>query len=377
MGYTLSCFVFRLATFEHIERKLALVNSAWVAALYTLGSGRSPLVQTPLAYATLLPAVILSFRYVWKSQIRGRNPGRPINLKDRVVIVTGSNSGIGVETARSISNLGAHVVLACRTKETADKVCADIRMTTGNENVEVMELDLGSFKSVRAFATAFKAKFDHLDVLVQNAGIMLPSRKTTPDGLEMMMQVNCFATYLLTMLLIPSLRKSTLPGGARVTLVSSSIHKFAAFKDGGFDFADPMCKDKPLEMLPRYGQSKLGLETFKAELHRRLRAHGDSICVNSLMPGTIASGITRNLHYLLQLGHQYVLSSTLNKTVITGSHTTVHVATASEIAGLSGMWFEHCRVAPQPEVTHDAIAGARLWSLAESLTGFKSSEVDL
>ncbi|GBG24589.1 Dehydrogenase/reductase SDR family member 13 [Hondaea fermentalgiana] len=376
VGYLVSCFAYRLSTFEYMPRKEALGVTAWVAAIFSLSSGKSPVVQGELAYAALLPAILLSFRFVWRQQIRGPPPGQPVGMKGRTVIVTGSNSGIGVETARGIAAQGAKVIMACRTKKTADAACADIIKTTGNKDVSVMELDMGSFKSIRAFAAAFTKEHNELDVLVHNAGVMLPSRKTTGDGLDMMMQVNCFSVYLLTLLLLPLLRKSTVTAGARVVLVSSTVHIFPCVYESGFDFEDPMCENKKYVMLPRYGHSKLGLELFRSELHRRLRAKGDTIRVNTLSPGSIATGITRSLHWFLIWGQRLVLPL-VNKTVRTGANTTIHVATAAEIASVSGEFFEHCEIVPQHDAARDAVASAQLWELAEKLTGFKSEEVGL
>jgi len=367
--YAASVLGFRFVTMEYVSMWEIAMLLGWSAAIQV--SMNFDLVPVP----ALAPVAAASLLEIWRRQIRGPKPGKHIDLQGHVVVVTGSNSGIGVETARALAGMGALVIMACRTRKTAEEARESITRSTGNDKIEVLPLDLGNFESVRNFVKEVEKKYGQIDVLVNNAGVMLPSRQESADKLEMSMQTNFLSVYLLILSLVPLLRKSDLPGGARVALVSSTIHKQAVLRQGHFDFEDMFC-DKWYEMFKAYGQSKLGMELFKYELNRRLRDKGEAIQVNSLMPGTIPTGITRNLHWLLQLGQRMAIWM-LNKTTVTGSWTTIYVATSPEVSNISGEWFEHCAMAPQPRAARNPQDAARLWSVAEKYTGFNSATVGL
>mmetsp|Transcript_10778 Transcript_10778/g.17658 ORF Transcript_10778/g.17658 Transcript_10778/m.17658 type:complete len:397 (+) Transcript_10778:76-1266(+) len=367
--YYLACLAFRFAAFEH-------VTSSWLRAgllAYLTLVTTTAIFDTDFVFADIGNTIIilLTFANIWLTDIRGPVPCEYINIKDKVVLITGANEGIGVETARAIAARGARVVMACRTRRTAEQARESIIKSTGNEKVEIMDIDLSDFSSVRSFVTQLQKSYETIDILINNAGIMLPTRRETKDGLEMTSQVDFLSVYLLTVSLIPQLRRSTI---GRIVLVSSTMHKLACWMQGSFDFNDPQCTSY-YTMFKAYGQAKLGLELFKYELNRRLRMNGDKITVNSLMPGTIASGITRHLPWILSKCHRIL--APLNKTTVSGSYTTVYVATSPQVEATSGKWFEMSCEAPQPSKACEPADAKRIWELCEKITHLKSQVVQI
>ena len=145
-------------------------------------------------------------------------------MKDKVCIVTGANAGIGLETARELASRGATVILACRNQQKGEVALADIRQTTGNEDLHLFLVQLDQQESIRAFAAAFTLQFSRLDVLVNNAGVLKSKREVTVDGYEATFATNHLAYFLLTHLLLDVLQQTP---GARVVNVSSDAHRSA------------------------------------------------------------------------------------------------------------------------------------------------------
>lgn len=182
---------------------------------------------------------------------------------------------------------------------------------------------MSSFKSVRKFVDDFKSKWDKLDIFVSNAGLMNFERVLTEDNHEENLHVNHFSPALLTMLLLPLMKKSTLPAGPRIISVNSSMLRLACYRYGGFSFDDLNC-DKYYEMFTIYGRSKLAAWHFNYELSRRLNNDGKTrVAINSLMPGSIQTGITRDFNYFIATT-QYLIRP-LNKTQHSGANTQVYV----------------------------------------------------
>ncbi len=361
LAFTAVVTLFRWLTFEWFPKGEAVMLFSLAALL--LYSSVKPSCHI------LFPGLICVLLYTfWRIQVRGPKPRKLLELQDQVFVITGCNSGIGVETARSIADRGAHVIMACRTRKTADPVARDIIASTGNSRVEVVELDLGSFASVRKFTEEIHKRFESIDGVISNAGVMKLGYTETVDRLETMMQVNCVSVYLLLMGLIPLLCKSKIPGGPRITLVGSNMHKRACLEQGGFDFENNFSAkgEDVFSMVRFYGQSKLGLELLKKELVRRLELKGINIQVNSLNPGTIVSNISRDFPSFLNKFHWLI--QPINKTAKTGSYTTVHVAASQEVEGITGGWFEHCTNLKQALPVYDTDDAAKLWALLETKT---------
>uniref|UniRef100_A0A665SXV7 Si:dkey-23o4.6 n=1 Tax=Echeneis naucrates TaxID=173247 RepID=A0A665SXV7_ECHNA len=186
-----------------------------------------------------------------------------VRLDGKTVLITGANTGIGKETSRELAQRGARVVMACRDLTRAERAAEEIRQTTGNGNVVIRHLDLASVYSVRQFAKDFLETEDRLDVLINNAGVMMCPKWLTEDGFETQLAVNHLGHFLLTNLLLPKLKSST---PSRVVNVSSIAHR-----GGRIDFDDLFFGRRLYSPLDSYRQSKLANVLFSRELARRLK----------------------------------------------------------------------------------------------------------
>jgi NAD(P)-dependent dehydrogenase (short-subunit alcohol dehydrogenase family) len=312
---------------------------------------------------------------VWVWQVRGPRPGADgVDLQRSVCVVTGASSGIGIETARELARRGATVVLAVRSVSKAEPVRAELAASFPGSEVIVMELDLGSFASVRAFAKALEFRFGRCDVLVHNAGQIANKFSLTADGHEQMLQVHCLSVFLLSMLLLPQLRVSSLEGGARVVIVSSSSMHLAC-RRGGFRVPDPEFRQPgAFSMVHAYPHSKLCTELLKVELARRLALCGVNVSCNSLSPGTVMTSIARELPWLMRTLQPLVLFS-VNKTPRAGAYTSVWAVTSRQLIGRSGLYLEHCRAHAPHARACDPAHARQVWALCEQATGLDASEL--
>ena len=207
------------------------------------------------------------------------------DLTDKVVVITGANSGLGLESTKALSAKGATVVMACRNLQKGESAQAEVRQAQPNAKLDLMALDNASLASVQAFANAFKAKYSQLDLLLNNAGVMAIPRTKTEDGFEMQLGVNHLAHFALTGRLLDVLIGTP---GARVHSTSSS----AAF-NGNINFDDLMGA-KNYGRWTAYGQSKLANALFATELDRRLKAAGHDTIANSSHPGLVMTNLQAN-----------------------------------------------------------------------------------
>lgn len=206
-------------------------------------------------------------------------------LTGQVVVVTGANVGIGKETAVALAAMGATVVMTARDPERGVAALAEVRRRSGSDEVELGELDLGSFASVRAFAAWLLDRYDRLDVLVNNAGLITDTRRETSEGFEEMFGVNHLGHFLLTDLLLDRLVSSA---PARVVVLSSVAHRLAL---GGLNRTD-LQSEHLFEGLTTYAQSKLANLQFARQLARRL--DGTGVTVNAVHPGAVNSQFARD-----------------------------------------------------------------------------------
>jgi NAD(P)-dependent dehydrogenase (short-subunit alcohol dehydrogenase family) len=200
----------------------------------------------------------------------------------RTAVVTGSNSGIGLIAARELARARAQVVMACRDTTKADLAARDIMTASPSGTVQVATLDLSSLDSIRTFAEQFKAGHQELDLLINNAGVMVPPRRETADGFELQFGTNHLGHFALTGLLIESMEGRS---DARVVTVSSGAHRM-----GRIDFED-LQAEKRYARWRAYGQSKLANLLFALELDRRLRAAGSTVRSLAAHPGYAATNL--------------------------------------------------------------------------------------
>ena len=292
------------------------------------------------------------------------------DLTGRTVIVTGANSGLGLEAARAFAGRGAHVVLACRSPERAEGARASIAQSHPTASIEVMALDLANLSSVRVFGAAFAAKHDRLDVLCNNAGVMALPRRETVDGFEMQIGTNHLGHFALTGLLLPILLRTP---GSRVVTQSSNMHRI-----GRIDL-DDLHGSTRYGRWSAYGQSKLANLLFAYELQRRLARAGTTTTSVVCHPGYAATE--------LQFAGARMENSTLMERVFelgnrlfaqpaaSGALPMLYAATAPDVRGgeyfgpegFQEMWGSPKRVASNGRSQDTAVA-AKLWALSEELT---------
>jgi NAD(P)-dependent dehydrogenase (short-subunit alcohol dehydrogenase family) len=285
--------------------------------------------------------------------------------RGRVAVVTGANSGLGLVTATELGRRGAHVVLAVRDTAAGARAARAI----GGE-VEVRELDLAALASVRAFAAALAADFRAIDLLVNNAGVvLLGPRRRSADGFELQLGTNLLGHFALTGLLLDNLAAAREP---RVVSLSSIAHKNAHL-----DFADLM-SERDYRPSAAYGRSKLATTVFGVELDRRLRRAGSPILSTLAHPGLTRTNLTpRAWAHRGRVGRLIARIGLLaTQPVAQGALPQLRAATDPEVRGgqffgPSGLWETRGRVAEarlSPEAADPAV-GQRLWAAAEELTG--------
>lgn len=281
-------------------------------------------------------------------------------MDGRTVLITGGNTGIGKESAVALAREGARIVFTTRDAQKGESARNEIRQRSGNDAVEVMELDLAQLASVREFASRFAGSHDHLDVLVNNAGLMLGSRRETVDGYEMTFQVNHLGPFLLTNLL----RDQLVAGdAARVVNVASAAHSSAR---KGLDF-DDLQSTRRYRSFGVYSQTKLANILFTRDLARRWDDTG--ITANAVHPGFVASRFGRDGDTGRLTGVVFPLLKPFALTPEQGAQTQVYVASAPELAGITGgYWVKSAPASPSAAAQDDA-AAARLWEVSEQLVG--------
>jgi NAD(P)-dependent dehydrogenase (short-subunit alcohol dehydrogenase family) len=276
-------------------------------------------------------------------------------MQGKTCLVTGATSGIGLVTATELARRGARVVLVGRSPAKCEAALARIRAETGGSDVEVLQADLSSQRQVRDLARQFLERHARLDVLVNNAGGFWLRRQLTEDRLEMTVAVNHLAYFLLTHLLLDVLKASA---PARVVNVASGAHVRATL-----DF-DDLQGERDYRGWPQYCRSKLMNLLFTNELARVLA--GTGVTANALHPGWVATGIGVNNGLFGRVWR--LVARCLAVSPQQGARTTLHLATAPEVAGVTGRYFvDEREVAPSPAALDEA-AARRLWDVSRKLT---------
>lgn len=263
-------------------------------------------------------------------------------MDDKVVVITGGNSGIGLETAVALAAAGARVVLGCRNPARADAAVEDIRRRSGNDAVGQHRLDLADLASVRSFAAELSS-LDRIDVLVNNAGLVRDARDETAQGFELMFGTNHLGHVLLTDLLLDQLRAAGRPGDpARIVNVASFSHAAAV---GGIRWSD-IARYGSFSGWRVYGESKLANILHAEALARRLEGAG--VVANSLHPGSVHTdfgreGDTSGVTAWLMEHDLGPVKSTVLKPAAEGAATSIHLASSPQAGRLSGRYWTNCR----------------------------------
>jgi NAD(P)-dependent dehydrogenase (short-subunit alcohol dehydrogenase family) len=279
----------------------------------------------------------------------------PPSMKGKVCLVTGANSGIGKATALGLAKLGATVAIVSRDRAKGEAALADIRANSGNQNVDLLVADLSSMQSVRQLAADFRAKYQRLDVLINNAGTFLPKRVPTVDGYEAVLATNHLGHFLLTNLLLDLIRRSA---PSRIINITSDAHKGAVV-----DFEDLM-GEKKYSGFKSYSQSKLANILFSYELARRLE--GTGVTVNCLHPGMVRTGFGKDqgglFSIVIKAAGPFMMSPEKS------ARAAVYLASAPELEKVTGKHFAKGKERESSKESYDTAAAERLWQVSAELT---------
>ena len=286
----------------------------------------------------------------------------------RVAVVTGANSGLGLETARVLAARGATVVLACRDPKRA-AAAAELVGRQGTGKVELLGLDLASLASVRDAAAELRERFERIDLLVDNAGVMFPPYRKTADGFELQLGTNHLGHFAFTGLVLDRLLQVP---GSRVVVVASLAHQFAR---GGVDF-DDLQSERGYNRIVAYGRSKLSNLLFAYELQRRLDAAQARTIAVAAHPGYSSTELTRHLPAWMQPANRVLVEPFFAQPADQGALPSLRAATDPEVRGgqyYGPSGFQQMRGAPKlvrsTAASYDTAAQQRLWTVSQELTG--------
>ena len=296
--------------------------------------------------------IFFCFETRYEDVVGGRNPSNKLDettLQNKIVMITGSNAGIGKETAKQLAALGASkIILACRSPKRGQEAMEDLQKYQQNKKTKtqyiVLECDLGSFDSIRQAVKTLKDRhlkdIPKIDVLILNAGVMMNDQVMTKDGCETMMQANLLGHFLLTRLLLAhKMIKPNKKAPPRVLHLTSATYQIAIQGHGGMDLEDMMCdkKKRKYALFGQYGQSKLGNILFAKELARR---YPDQLVSLAIHPGIVRTDVTRNMPAYLYYPNQAFGSivQCMQKTVPQGAWCTVSGATSPVDMALMSSW---------------------------------------
>jgi NAD(P)-dependent dehydrogenase (short-subunit alcohol dehydrogenase family) len=277
--------------------------------------------------------------------------------RQRICLITGASAGIGKEMAKAIARSGMTVVMVSRSLDRLKSAEAEIQRAVSAARTNLVVADLSSQSQIRELASEFKRRYNRLDILINNAGVLVPNRTLTVDGIETTLAVNHLGYFLLTNLLLETIKSSS---PARIVNVSSSAHKSARL-----DF-DDLQNAKRYSGFFVYRESKLANVLFTYELARRLE--GTGVTANCFHPGAISTELFRDQNLLVRLGTQLFLKGPAR-----GAETGVYLATSSEVEGVTGKYFVNKRPARSNKQSYDEAAAKRLWEISNDLTGMSKT----
>lgn len=287
---------------------------------------------------------------------RTGNAWKTQKLDGKTVLITGANTGIGKETARDLAKRGAHIIIACRDIEKGDAAMKEIIEQSGNSNITLKKLNLADTKSIREFAEQINKEQQQINILINNAGVMMCPYLKTEDGFELQFGVNHLGHFLLTYLLIDLIKRS---GPARIINVSSSAHKM-----GKIQF-DDLNSEKSYNSVKAYGQSKLANILFTRELARKLQ--GTDVSVFALHPGVVRTELARHLNALTRFGLSLLRPFT--KSPENGAETSIYCAVAPGLEKETGEYFSDCDRTTGSSAARDDEVAKKLWEVSCQMLG--------
>jgi len=277
-------------------------------------------------------------------------------MKDKIVLITGGSSGIGLATAEALAEKGAEIILVARDEGKLKQAAQQIESKSGGKKVKYYIADFSSQKSIRSLAEEIKKDYQKIDVLINNAGGVFPEFKLSEDRLEMTIATNHFAYFLLTNLLLDLVIKSDY---ARIVNVASGSHY-----SGKIDF-ESFTKNKGYFILKAYAQSKLANVLFTAYLADRLQ--GSKVTVNCLHPGFVKTDIGNKGTTWYSKLFWTLSSSIAGISTEAGAKTSIYLASSDEVKGVSGKYFDKCMLKDPAPLAKDKELQKELWRVSEQL----------
>lgn len=279
-------------------------------------------------------------------------------------IITGASSGIGTETARVLALRGVHVIMAVRNMENGKDAKEAVVKEIPNAKVDTMELDLSSMASIRKFASDVNSSDRPLNILINNAGVMATPFKLSKDNIELQFATNHLGHFLLTNLLLDTMKKTAVKSGreGRIVNVSSEAHRYSYREGIRFDRINDQ---SGYGKLGAYGQSKLANVLHANELARRLKEDEVNITANSLHPGAIATNLFRHSNFITGLVNN--LGRFVLKDIKQGAATTCYVALHPQVKGMSGEYFSDSNIGKASSQAKDIDLAKKLWDFSMDL----------
>ena len=269
-------------------------------------------------------------------------------MNGKICLVTGATNGIGKATAQALAEMGATVVIVGRNAPKTAQLVEKIRAASGNKNVDSLLADLSSRQEVRRLADEFRGKYSHLHVLLNNAGAVFMRRQLSVDGIEMTFALNHLASFLLTNLLLDTIKASA---PARIVNVSSDAHA-----SGKIEF-DNLQGER--DYSPRaYDNSKLANILFTMELARRLE--GTGVSVNALHPGFVSTGFAKNNGKIIA-ALVSIFAPLVARSPTKGAETSIYLASSPSVEGITGKYFYDSHVIPAASQATDMVVARKLW----------------
>ncbi|WP_154856856.1 SDR family oxidoreductase [Cyclobacterium xiamenense] len=281
-------------------------------------------------------------------------------MKNKICLVTGANTGIGLATAKALGEMGARVVVSCRSEEKARETLDAIRREFPHADLDYALADLSSQQEIRNMAARLKKKYTKLDVLINNAGAWFSNFSRTPDGFERQWAINHLAPFLLTHCLLPLLLQSDDP---RIITVSSDSHFH-----GKLHFDDVNLRQN-YHGLRAYAQSKLANVLFTREFDRR-KTH-PKLSSYAVQPGLVKTDIGLK-HTLSWHGFAWKIRRLTGKSPEKGAETSIYLAQSPEVKGISGAYWDNCRQKNPSKKALSPQDASRLWELSEEMCGITS-----
>jgi NAD(P)-dependent dehydrogenase (short-subunit alcohol dehydrogenase family) len=272
-------------------------------------------------------------------------------MKNKIVLITGANSGMGKATTTELAKKGAHVVMICRNPALADVAKKEIITASDNKNIDVLICDLSLQSSIYKLAGQIKDNYACVDVLINNAGLALSKYTETPEGIETTFATNVLSMFLLTNLLADHLKKAN---ASRVVTVASSTHTSAKLQPGDIGHK------ANYSLFGTYNQSKLCNIMLTYEFARRF---GSSVSVNCLNPGPVKTELARDMSGAFKFMAKLMFPSAQK-----ASRTAIYLASSNEIDNVTGKYFSKRKPIESSKLSKDVNAAQQLWDLCNTLT---------